>query len=115
MPTEAGALWRVTRAGLAIVAASVVLVGMSACGGGSSGPSGEVVAKIGGTTVTRPELSHWMSTLAGGDFYEIGRGHAVPARLASEPPDYAACVASLQEARPEHGAGRRVRRPRRRR
>jgi hypothetical protein len=98
MLTRAGARRRLTRAGLAAVAALLVLLGMSACGGGHGDPPGEVVARIGVTTVTRPELSHWMSTLAGGDFYEIGRGHAVPARLASEPPDYAACVASLQAA-----------------
>lgn len=98
MPTEAGVLRTVTRAAVAAVAVSIVLLGMSACGVGHGDPPGEVVAKIGGTAVTRPELNHWMSTLAGGDFYEVGRRHAVPARLASEPPDYAACVASLQAA-----------------
>ncbi|HEY4452292.1 MAG TPA: hypothetical protein VGN13_11950 [Solirubrobacteraceae bacterium] len=40
-------------------------------------------------------MSHWMSTLAGGDFYELSRGHTVPTGLVSDPPDYRACVAHL--------------------
>lgn len=101
------------RTGQVAIAVSLALLGMSACGGGRgaagvshanptggdhSDLTGEVVAKVGDTTVTRSELSHWMATLAGGDFYEIGKGHAVPVRLASEPPDYTACVDSLKAA-----------------
>jgi hypothetical protein len=120
MLTKAGTTRRLTRAGLA--ALLLVLLGVSGCGGSHSNPPGgghgnpagggqggvpgEVVAKVGRTTVTEPELNHWMSTLAGGDFYEIGRGHAVPLRLASEPPDYAACVASLKTAAAKASSGR---------
>jgi len=84
----------------AVVALAAVLgpLGVSACGGGRDAVSGDVVAHVAGAPISKPELSHWMSTLAGGDFYEIGRHHAVPARLVSEPPDYAECVARLRKA-----------------
>lgn len=71
-------------------------LGLSACGGGSS--SDDVVAQVGSTAITKAEVSHWMSTLAGGDFYEISHKHMVPAGLVSEPPNYAACAARLEAA-----------------
>jgi hypothetical protein len=93
------------RTALAAVAVLLAVFGVSACGGAQGDVSGarpdltrEVVAKVGSTAVRKSELNHWMSTLAGGDFYDIARRHAVPVRLASEPPDYAACVASLKSA-----------------
>jgi hypothetical protein len=66
---------------------------MTACGGG-----GGYVAQVGPVTITKPELSHWMKTLAGGDFYELSREHTVPADLVAEPANYSACVASLETA-----------------
>jgi hypothetical protein len=78
---------------LASLAVSLAVAGLVACGGGSSG---EVVAQVGGSRITRAEVNHWMSTLAGGDFYEISKRHMVPAGLVSEPPDYGACAARLQ-------------------
>lgn len=74
----------------------VIVIGLTACGGGGS--RGDAVATVGGTAITKPELNHWMSTLTGGDFYEVSHQHTVPAGLVSEPADYPACVASLQAA-----------------
>jgi hypothetical protein len=95
---RASSVWMLTRGVLVALALLLGMLGVSACGGGRDAASGAVVARVAGAPITKPQLSHWMSTLAGGDFYEIGRHHAVPARLVSEPPDYAACVTSLQAA-----------------
>lgn len=77
---------------LVVVALICVAAGVTACGNAS----GDVVAEVGGSPITKTEVSHWMSTLAGGDYFELSGGHTVPAALASEPPDYAACVTSLE-------------------
>ncbi len=84
---------KATRPILAFVAVSLAVAGLAACGGGTAG---DVVAQVGGSQVTKSELSHWMSTLAGGDFYEISKKHTVPAGLVAEPPNYGVCVARLE-------------------
>ncbi len=82
-----------TRLISAFVVLSVAVVGLGACG---SGVSGGVVVQVGDSSITKAELNHWMSTLAGGDFYDLSGRHTVPAGLVSEPPNYAACVARLE-------------------
>ena len=90
----AGSAQRSLAWALATAAASSFLaVGLTACGGGS-GSSGDVVARVGETAITRAAVSHWMGTLAGGDYYVMSSQHTVPAGLVSDPPDYAGCVAS---------------------
>jgi len=79
-----------------LIAVSVAVVGLAACGSGGNGSG--VVAKVGSTAITRSELNHWMSALAGGDFYEVGHQHTIPAGLVSEPANYAACVSHLEAA-----------------
>lgn len=64
----------------------------------ASGAGGKVVARVGSTAITRGAVSHWMETLAGGDYYELSKQHTVPAGLVSDPPDYPRCVASLENA-----------------
>jgi hypothetical protein len=59
---------------------------------------GLVLGHVGQTSITRSELSHWMATLAGGDYYELSAQHTVPVNLVSDPPRYGACVASLEAA-----------------
>lgn len=86
-----------TRSMPALLASCVLATGLSACGGGDGIP-GNAVARVGETAITKAELGHWMSTLTGGDFYEVAREHTVPAGLVSEPPNYSACVASLEAA-----------------
>jgi len=83
------------------VAVSLTAVGLAACGGGTSD---NVVAQVGGTPITKAELNHWMTAMAGGDFYELAAGRTVPLGLVSEPPNYAGCVSRLEaEARPSKG------------
>jgi hypothetical protein len=76
---------------LLVLAAACV----GACGGG--GGSSNVVANVGSTAITKSEISHWISTLVGGDFYEVARRHRVPAGLVSEPANYGECVTSLED------------------
>jgi hypothetical protein len=78
-----------------IAVTCVAAAGLASCGGGSSS---DVVAKVGSTAVTKAEVNHWMSTLAGGDYYEVSRKHTMPAGLVSEPADYARCTANLSAA-----------------
>jgi SurA N-terminal domain len=63
------------------------------CGG--SPRSGEVVAHVGQSAITKAALNHWMSILAGGDFYETSE-ITTPKGLVSEPPRYDVCVADLK-------------------
>lgn len=62
--------------------------------GGSSGP---VVATVGDTPITRTAVNHWMATLAGGDYFELSGRQTIPIGLVSDPPNYAGCVARLEE------------------
>jgi hypothetical protein len=72
-----------------VIAATVAV---SACG--SSGSSG-VVARVGNTPITKVDLNHWMSTLLGGDYFEI-TGATVPRGVVSEPENLSLCVAKLK-------------------
>jgi hypothetical protein len=80
-----------------IVATAAVLtcagVSLAGCGGSS-----EVVAEVGGASITRAAVNHWMNTLAGGDYHEVSRGYTLPAGIVSEPPNYKACEARLKAA-----------------
>src|SRR5690242_17751751 len=88
----AGSFRRVLAWVVAAIVSSFVAVGLTACGGGgggASGASGDVVARVGGAAITRAAVSHWMATLAGGDYYELSGRRPVPTGLVSDPPDYA--------------------------
>lgn len=85
---------------LASVAAVACAVALAACGGGGDAPAPPgTVVKVGDASITKASIDHWMSTIAGGDFYEISEITA-PAGLVSEPPDYATCVAKLKSLVP---------------
>lgn len=86
----------------ALLAASLALAGLTACGG--SDPSGDIVAQVGNMTVTRSTLNHWMSTLLGGDFNENVGGRA-PRDLVSDPADYPACIAAIEHIGPPKSTG----------
>lgn len=77
------------------IAASVVLLGVAACGGGADGPPADVVARVGSAPITRATLSHWMSTIAGGDYFELTSKMA-PAGIVSDLPNYSRCQAVLE-------------------
>lgn len=87
-------LKRSLRVAVALVAAALAVVGVAACGGGG-GASEEAVARVGSMSVTKAALDHWMSTIVGGDFYEL-TGKVAPTGLVSEPPRLAGCVAVLE-------------------
>lgn len=92
----AAAMFKVRRDLLASAATlCLAIVGLTGCGGGSSS---EVVAQVGATPITKAGVSHWMSTLAGGDYYELSAGHTVPDGLVSEPANYGQCVNHLTAA-----------------
>jgi hypothetical protein len=94
---------------VAAALAALLIIVLTSCGGGSSSngsakssasssgaSSGEVVAQVGATPITKPQVSHWMATLAGGDYYELSHHNTVPAELVSDPPRYSTCVSHLE-------------------
>lgn len=90
------------RAACAVLAATLSLMGVTACGGGSgsqkqdAAAAHQVVATVNGTPITRAQVNHWMATLAGRDYYAVSHRLTIPAGLVSDPPDYAGCVAKLE-------------------
>lgn len=78
---------------LTLALVSFTAAGLVSCGGGS-GMSSDAVAQVGSAAITKASLSHWMSTIIGGDFYEITH-QVAPTGLVSDPPDYATCQAGL--------------------
>jgi hypothetical protein len=78
---------------IVLLLTAAVTITLTGCGGGGAN---DVVAKVGNDPITRVSLQHWMSTLAGGDYYELSRKHTLPAGLISGQPNYARCVGSLE-------------------
>jgi hypothetical protein len=70
--------------------------GSSAVDGESRSGSDRVVARIGNVMVTRAEVNHWMSTLAGQLYFNLSHGHTSPDGLVSDPPAYTRCVSHLE-------------------
>jgi hypothetical protein len=70
--------------------------GSSAVEGESGSASDRVVARIGSVVVTRAEVNHWMSTLAGQLYFNLFHGHMFPDGLVSDPPVYTRCVSHLE-------------------
>lgn len=98
---------RSVRSTLALAAMVLAAVTLPACGSGGDAPSsgGEPVTTeaaspnsivtLGRAGISKATLNHWMSTIAGGDFFEIS-GMTAPSGLVSEPPNYAMCAANLK-------------------
>jgi hypothetical protein len=83
--------------GIAVFAAMSCAAGCGGNSGTSTGSGGgDVVARVGDTPITQAAVNHWMTTLAGGTFYELSGRATLPAGLVSEPPDYPACVSHLE-------------------
>lgn len=77
-----------------IIVAVLLCTGMlTACGGGEKK---DVVANVAGVPITRTAVSHWMGTMAGGDYYELSHKHTIPAEIVSDPPNYPHCVSQLE-------------------
>lgn len=83
---------RLTRFLTILIIASVAAADITACGTSTHRPVPvNAVAVVGNTAITRATLNHWMSSIAGGDFYEHFERRA-PRGLAAEPPDYPRCL-----------------------
>ena len=73
---------------------------LSACGGTASTSAGtasagaDTVARVGQVAITRAAVSHWMTALAGVDYYDIAQ-QPFPRGLAEDPPKYSGCVRRL--------------------
>jgi hypothetical protein len=82
------------------LAVALLGAGLSACGGcgGAKSATDSIVARIGSKTITTETLDHWTATFVRGDFYATTRKKAPPG-LATNPPDYSACVAAAKEIR----------------
>jgi hypothetical protein len=99
---------KVTHLLCGFVVASLATCLLAACGssGGdavatqASNDRGEaIVAQVGGSRITRSELSHWMATIVGGD-YDENLHHPAPRGLVSDPPDYAKCISAIETLGP---------------
>jgi len=64
-------------------------VALLACGLTACGKTGkDVAAQVGGTTISRNEVQHWMSVIAG----EVSTAAGHPEPPVPEPPGYGACI-----------------------
>lgn len=73
----------------------VAVVGLAACGGGSSG---EIVAQIAGAgSITEATLNHWVPVEAAVLYQEVPLG-PVPKGVLPDPPNYTACIAYLKSS-----------------
>ena len=85
-------------------ALSGVIAAMSGCGG-SSGMPESAVAQVGGTSITRAALGHWMASLVGEDYFQHV-GARAPQGLVSEPPNYQGCLTAAEKIVPKLPDGR---------
>jgi hypothetical protein len=91
---------------LAVGLSSIVFAGLAVVGcGGTAGNGDPVVAQVGSTKITESTLHHWMATFVRGDFYAT-IGTKAPAGLATDPPNYAACVAAAKTIEPRPSSGK---------
>lgn len=95
---------RVPAAGVAAIISVVVSITLAACGGGASHSSSDtavgkqVVAEVAGTPIVRAQVNHWMTSLAGLDYYVVSLKNTIPPGLVSDPPDYEHCLEQLENA-----------------
>ncbi len=85
-----------------IICVCLAVIGLAACGGGSSDGT---VAQVGSYAITKTMLNRWMTEKASEDYYDAV-GREAPPRLVSEPADYSACVASLKAITPVSSGGK---------
>lgn len=93
----------ITRRSVLSLSSALALVPVSLSGCGGSQSASDVVARVDGRPITRALLSHWTATFVRGDYYAVTRKKA-PVGLASNPPDYGACVSAAKKVRPPTAA-----------
>jgi hypothetical protein len=88
---------------------TAVLVGLvcvtlvASCGGGD--PSGDIVAQVGNTPISRALLNEWMEAVTGGDYFEH-LSKVAPRGLATDPPNYPRCIATAEKIAVRSANGR---------
>jgi hypothetical protein len=83
---------------LAISATLIAAVALAACGG-SGGTGSSLVAQVGSVKIDDATLSHWMSSIVGGDYYE-SLGHRAPQGLVADPAYYTGCISAIEAIGP---------------
>lgn len=84
----------------ALSAVFIAAIGIAACGG----VSGNEVAKIEGTSVTKSAFDHWM-TIAAASVSTPAPGQKAPKPVVPQPPSYSACIAHLRSVEPKPAKG----------
>jgi foldase protein PrsA len=88
--------YKITRRLSALVATAIALVGVSACGGGSSG---ETVAQVAGVgSRSKGTVEHWIPIQARLAHTVVPR-RPIPRGVVPDPPEYTYCVAYLKTTR----------------
>lgn len=82
----------VTRWVSALGAIAVAVMSLSACGGGTSN---EAVVQVGGRSISKATLDHWIPIEAI-LIYELRPRRPVPKGVVPDPPNYTACIAYLK-------------------
>jgi hypothetical protein len=59
--------------------------------------SNELIATVGATPITRAQVNHWMTALAGTGYFTVAH-QILPEGVVSDPPNYPACVAHIEAA-----------------
>src|SRR6201999_2337646 len=65
---------------------------------GDAATGKRAIANVGGTPITKAQVSHWMASVAGLDYYTASRRAAAPEGLVSDPPNYERCVKQIEAA-----------------
>ena len=82
---------------VAMVCAPVaVAIGVAACGGGSSVPSG-AVASVAGNPITTQAFDHWMFVAAKSNATQSGQTSVI---VPNDPPDFKGCIKQVREQLP---------------
>jgi hypothetical protein len=71
---------------------------LAGCGGSAVGAGNQAVAEVGSSRITRAAVSHWMTALAGPEYYNASGEQPLPEGLLSDPANYPRCVSRLGAA-----------------
>jgi foldase protein PrsA len=79
-------------------AVAIAVVSLTACGGGTSG--GNAAVQVGDSSISKATVDHWTKVEAVLAYKVIPR-QPVPKGVVPDPPNYTACIASLEAATPK--------------
>ena len=87
------------RGAIALLGATALVFGLSACGGGLSG---ENVVAVNGTPITTSTVNHWVMIAASAS---AGASGEAAQSVVPDPPTYTKCIAHLQATAPKPAKG----------